>query len=762
LNQTGRKANDAVSLWAALAILLGVAALEHWTIDVASATLGLVEHSGTVLQRIDDVAIDSSRSVMARRDYVVAGDAELLANAKELDAKVFRSLAAVRSLVADNPRQRERCESLAELFHQRIADLDVSVKRRQTEGRGTESMEGLVLANRIQGLRDEMDAEEDRLLRERDALVRRQMTRTQAGESAGILLSIFILLSLFGRLRREIAQRQESERGLAESETFLRSIVEHIPDMIFVKDAAGLRYERINRAGEELLGIEREDLLHKADSDFLPADQAAVFRARDRETLKRGVPVDTPEERIETKKGQRWLHTKTVPIVNERGEPKHLLGISEDITERREAAAALKSATKATEAANVELREARGVADAANRAKSDFLSSMSHELRTPLSAIFGFAQLLQRDKKEPISDRHRERVDQILNGGRHLLRLIDDILDLSRIEAGSLSMSIAPVDVVEVLSEVTTTLGPMAARNGIRMDVEALQGHPSTVAADRTRFAQILMNFGSNAIKYNRPSGRVTFVVSAPTPGYLRVGVRDNGFGIPVEQQDKLFQPFQRAGQECGPIEGTGIGLVITKRLAELMHGSVGFRSVPGDGSEFWVDTPIHVGEALPSAQGGVGGSLSDRPLGEVPRLILYIEDNPANVTFMRDLVGSYENIELITAPTAERGLDLARKHHPDVIIMDIYLPGMTGIDALHDLRARHETNDIPVIALTAAASKHDNQRGLQAGFDRYLTKPVQVDELLRALEGVLAPSGDGAESHVLRDRSGAGTGLGE
>ena len=386
-----------------------------------------------------------------------------------------------------------------------------------------------------------------------------------------------------------------------------------------------------------------------------------------------------------------------------------------------------------------ELREARKAAEAASSAKSDFLSSMSHELRTPLNAILGFAQLLQRDKKEPLSDRHKERLDQILKGGEHLLRLIDDILDLSRIEAGGVSISTEPWAMVEVLEEVKATLEPMAARQGIRVEVEALPAEIPMVAADRTRLVQILMNFGSNAIKYNRPAGKVTFTVSTPMPGCVRVTVRDSGMGIPADKQDKLFQPFQRAGQETGPIEGTGIGLVITKRLAQLMHGDVGFRSVSGEGSAFWVDIPVHESGARSSAPPDVRDASSERLMGEGRKLILYVEDNPANVTFMKDLVSTFENIDLLTAPTAEMGIELAHGRQPEVIIMDINLPGMSGLDALRALKNAPETKEIPVVALTAAASERDKQRGMQAGFYRYLTKPVKVDEFVTVLEGLLA-----------------------
>ncbi|HKU38410.1 MAG TPA: PAS domain S-box protein [Polyangiales bacterium] len=385
-----------------------------------------------------------------------------------------------------------------------------------------------------------------------------------------------------------------------------------------------------------------------------------------------------------------------------------------------------------------ELREARAAAEAASMAKSEFLSSMSHELRTPLNAILGFAQLMQRDRKEPLTERHRDRIAQVLHGGEHLLRLIDDVLDLARIEAGKLSLFIEPVDVGEILQEVCDILRPIAARQDIELTVERDGAGSSAVRADRTRLAQIVMNLGSNAIKYNRAGGRVTLKAELLDSSRVRIAVLDTGIGIPANKQHLLFQPFQRAGQESGAIEGTGIGLVTTKRLVTLMQGEIGFESTEGRGSRFWIDLPVF-DQPAPVSERAQAPSAREPLPSERAQLLLYVEDNPANVSFMRDLIGTLVDVELVTVPTAEMGIELARARRPAAVIMDINLPNMSGLDALRILKSLPETAHIPVIALSAAASARDQQHGMEAGFFRYFTKPVNVDELLRALDELLS-----------------------
>jgi PAS domain S-box-containing protein len=524
---------------------------------------------------------------------------------------------------------------------------------------------------------------------------------------------------------RDITERKRTEEAAKLAAERLSGAVESIQDAFALFDAGDQLilcnsvYRRL--VGEllpgPLVGRSHEELLEAWLGDLVFASETEREQFRKERVAGRGAVQDTFDVRTRDGRSFRVMDRRTGEGISVRT----IWDLTEDVQLAED------------------LRVARATAEAASAAKTDFLASMSHELRTPLNAILGFAQLLRRDKREPLSERHLERTQQILLGGEHLLRLIDDILDLSRIEAGAVSLSTEPVGVDDVLRQVRATLEPMAARAGLSLDVAPLPAGLPMLAVDRIRFAQILMNFGSNAIKYNRPSGKVTFAVSMSTPGFVRTTVSDTGMGIPTDKQPRLFQPFQRAGQETGPIEGTGIGLVITKRLAELMGGSVGFQSVPGVGSEFWVDVPMQAaGEAAPEPL--VTARAESRPGLQTAgkHLILYVEDNPANVLFMKDLLGAFESIELVTAPTAEMGVELARARPPALVIMDINLPGMSGLDALYELKAAPETARVPVIALTAAASERDRQRGEQAGFYRYLTKPVQVDELEGAIESLL------------------------
>ena len=383
----------------------------------------------------------------------------------------------------------------------------------------------------------------------------------------------------------------------------------------------------------------------------------------------------------------------------------------------------------------LELHNAMAVAEKANLAKSDFLSSMSHELRTPLSAILGFAQLMESGTPPPTVSQKRS-IEQILKGGWYLLDLINEILDLAVIESGKLSLSLEPISLAEVMQECRAMIEPQAQKRGIGISFPRFE-MPCFVKADRTRVKQVLINLLSNAIKYNTAGGAVVVEYAASAPQRMRISVRDSGQGLTAEQLAQLFQPFNRLGQESSLEEGTGIGLVVSKRLLELMGGAIGVESTVGEGSVFWLELNLTDERiamvaaiepaAIPQAQAGVKQST-----------VLYVEDNPANLMLVEDLIARRPDIRLLSAGDGISGVEIARAALPDVILMDINLPGISGIQALRILGDDSATAHIPVVAVSANAIPRDIEKGLEAGFFRYLTKPIKVNEFMDTLDVAL------------------------
>jgi CheY-like chemotaxis protein len=359
---------------------------------------------------------------------------------------------------------------------------------------------------------------------------------------------------------------------------------------------------------------------------------------------------------------------------------------------------------------------------------------MSHELRSPLNAILGFAQLMESGSPLPTPAQKAD-IEQILKAGWYLLELINEILDLALIESGRLSLSLEPMSLADVMLECQTMIEPQAQKNGIQMTFPEFEC-ARFVHADRTRVKQVLLNLLSNAIKYNRPEGTVAVTCSPGSQNRLRISVHDSGEGLPPEKLSQLFQPFNRLGQEDRTEQGTGIGLVMSKRLVELMGGVIDVESTVNEGSVFWFELnlaaePQHpVGTIAPPAQQHL-----HLQHGIVPHTLLYVEDNLANMQLVEQLIARRADMRLLTAGDAILGIALARTHQPEVILMDINLPGISGIQALKTLKEDPLTAHIPVLAISANAMPHDVSKGLEAGFLRYLTKPIVVKEFMEALD---------------------------
>ncbi len=388
-----------------------------------------------------------------------------------------------------------------------------------------------------------------------------------------------------------------------------------------------------------------------------------------------------------------------------------------------------------------ELEIARSAAEKASLAKSEFLSSMSHELRSPLNAILGFAQLLESEAPPPTPNQ-KVSISQILQAGWHLLKLIDEILDLAKVESGRVPISQEIVLLREVMLECQGMTEQQAENKDIKLSFPQFD-MPYFVHADRTRLKQVILNLLSNAIKYNNPGGTITVECTVSAPDRTRISIKDTGPGLHPDQMEQLFQPFNRLGQEASGEEGTGIGLVVAKRLVELMGGEIGVESTVGVGSVFWFDLFTAAEPRLSVEESDTAPwEIPQAPRTEGMQTLLYVEDNPANMKLVQQIVARHRHIRLLTAMDGKTGVTIAHEFQPDVIVMDINLPGINGYQALNMLRADPVTANIPIIALSANAMPQDIKKGLDAGFFRYLTKPIKVREFMDTLVAAMAFAG--------------------
>jgi PAS domain S-box-containing protein len=480
------------------------------------------------------------------------------------------------------------------------------------------------------------------------------------------------------------------------------------------------RFLRVNASFCSMVGYSNDELCQRTAEDITFADDILPGRQL-AQSLLDGATRSTGDKRYVHKNGDVLWVSRTASIIrNEQGEPQHFLLMVEDISER-----------KATEAA---LRQAKTEADRANHAKSDFLSRMSHELRTPLNSILGFGQLL--DRQSP-TDMQRPRIRYILSAGRHLLNLINEVLDISRIEAGTLQLSVEPVCIGEAIGEALDLMRPLAAERSILLEANCPAKSAAYVLADRQRLKQVLLNLLSNAVKYTGMEGSVTIATTDGADDGMRISVHDTGAGIPVEKLARLFTPFDRLGAEQSTVEGTGLGLALCQRLIHAMQGTIGVSSTLGNGSTFWMELPRAKSplKTLPitNAVGAPGATVD-----EESRRVLYIEDNFSNVTLVDQMLAERPAFELMTAMQGRVGLDLARQHSPDLILLDLHLPDMPGWQVLAQLKSDHLTREIPVVVISADATAPQIKRLLSAGARAYLTKPLDIPEFFRVIDEAL------------------------
>ena len=527
-------------------------------------------------------------------------------------------------------------------------------------------------------------------------------------------------------------ERKRAELALQRSEESFRHFFEAgLVGMTIAEP--DLQWRSVNARMCEMLGYSAEEILALTWADFthpedLPADQANYARMAAGE-----FDAYVMDKRYIRRDGS--VLDCMLAVRCERGPDgglQRVFAIVEDISDRRRAERALAQQRDALEhevaLRTQQLVAARDTAQQASRAKTEFLSSMSHELRTPLNAILGFAQLIELDRD--LGARSRGHLREVLRAGRHLLRLINEVLDLAQVESGRLALSPEALGLAELVQDALALSEPLAQPRQIVLQADVAPA--LVVRADRMRLKQVLLNLLSNAIKYNRHGGSVQVSAQPVADDRLRLTVRDTGPGIPADRLHQLFQPFSRLGAELGVVEGTGIGLALSRRLVELMAGQIGVDSPPGQGAAFWVELPsgrladAPPPQALPADEG---------PWSSAQTLVLYVEDNPANLALVEQILARHGGVRLISAGSGPAGLALARSAQPALILLDIHLPGMDGYELLARLRADESTRAIPVVALTAQAMPRDARRAIEAGFDEYMSKPIDVpvfDTLLR------------------------------
>ena len=683
-----------------------------------------VEHTQEVLDSIAQIKVNLLLPESIVLGYVISGIEEDLARLTTIKSARETALQRLKDLTADNPGQLKNWLQLNETLNTRKSIARQVILLRQTEG--FDAARAYLISAHVEEQRKNtfqifrsMEDEESLLLAERHAKLLHARTVSIA---LGIILTLmlfFLLATTYMLIRRQMRAAVKSQRALEQSSARVTTILNTVADGILTIDSHGI-VETMNLAAERIFGYTITDVVGRNIKMLMPEPDQGKHDShliRYFATGKKHIIGIGREVQGLRKDGSVFPIELSVNEMLLGGE-RHFTGVLRDISSRKKSEQALIAA--------------RDEADRANRAKSEFLSSMSHELRTPMNAILGFGQLLELD--EALSDENKDNVQEILKAGAHLLELINEVLDLAKIEAGHIDLSMEPVEVCPIVAECLSLVNALAHKRGIKLSHKGLAG--MSVRADRTRLKQALLNLISNAIKYNREGGSVHIEVQTAETDRLCIRVTDTGPGIPDARLAELFLPFNRLDAENSGVEGTGIGLTITRRIVEMMGGTVDVKSAVGVGSTFWIELPL---ESI-RCDHDLNGVAAERNtlmshIETIQQLVLYIEDNPANLKLVTQILGRREHIRLLTAHTPELGIELAHAHRPDLILLDINMPHMDGYQVMKILKSDANLEDIPVIAVTANAMDRDIEHGMAAGFVDYLTKPLNIEQFLKTIE---------------------------
>ncbi len=548
---------------------------------------------------------------------------------------------------------------------------------------------------------------------------------------------------IFVGVLRDISERKASELAMELANRERNLILNSAGEGIYGLDIEGkttfvnpTACKILGYTEDELLGTGQHIMVHHsyADGTHYPKEKCPIYAA-----FKDGKIHHESEEVFWKKDGSSFpVEYISKPIID-LGKVVGAVVTFTDITARKNAEKELQHAynelEKRIQERTHELNQAKELAEHHNQAKSEFLSRMSHELRTPMNAILGFAQIMNESRKDPLSDSHKSRLSQILKAGNHLLELINEVLDLARVEAGKITVSLEPINIAELATDVLNVVHPMAEKFNICLIDKITAQSSAHIFADRTRLKQVLLNLLSNGIKYNRKEGSVTLSLEEPKDGTINLLVTDTGMGIPSEKLEKIFIPFDRLDADASEVEGTGIGMTISKKLIELMNGRIHVHSAMGKGSQFSVSLPSCDPKKVDKKYEFLPLESSSSEASKQNLTVLYIEDNKTNVLLVQDILSDFSEVNILTAPQATIGLDLAYVHQPDLILLDINLPGMDGFEALKRLQNMEETHDTPVIALSANAMQKDIDRAKKAGFKDYITKPIDISKLKKKID---------------------------